>query len=248
MRWILLAMVAAFAPFTHAQSDKGVPPEARISRARSTGQAEGVADRHPRGQISGAVINEYGTPIDKARVWIDVAASGNLHNSQFADTDEHGRFEFRGLKLRRFVIAAEKPEDGYPDPRLSIYRPAPTEVILTKDMTSADMTLQVGPKAGVLTGTLRDKTTGKIIVGGFSLTRVDDPKVAVGMSGAAEFRLLLPPGTDVILEASAPGFKSWFYPGSPDLASAVPLHLESDEHQELDIEMEPEVTLVPLQN
>ena len=108
MRWILLVIVAAFVPFTHAQSDKKAPLDARISRARSTGQADLVADRHLRGQISGAVINEYGTPIDKARVWIDVAASNNFDNSislrrrpipgktQFAVTDENGRFELRG--------------------------------------------------------------------------------------------------------------------------------------------------------
>src|SRR5262249_26952913 len=77
MRSMLLAMVAAFALFTHAQSDKGVPPEARISRARITEQAEVVANRDLLGQISGAVINEYGTPMDKARVWIEFAASGN---------------------------------------------------------------------------------------------------------------------------------------------------------------------------
>src|SRR5262249_20564855 len=147
---------------THAQSDKGVPPEARISRARITEQAEVVANRDLLGQISGAVINEYGTPMDKARVWIEFAASGNLDNVQFALNDENGQFEFRGLKLRRYIIAAEKVEDGYPDPRLSIYRPAPTEVILTKDIISADLTLKLGPKAGVLTGTMRDKTTGKL--------------------------------------------------------------------------------------
>ena len=245
LRSILLVMVAVFVPFMHGDSDKGVQPEADISRAQITEEAAGVASRHLLGQISGAVINEYGTPIDKARVWIDVAVSGNLDNSQFALTDENGRFEFRGLKLRRYIIAAEKEADGYPDPRLEIYRPAPTEVTLTKDTTSADLTLKVGPKAGVLTGRMRDKTSGKIIVGGFGLTRVDDPNVSVGMSGAAEFRLLLPPATDVILQATALGYKTWFYPGTPDRTHALPLHLESDEHKELDIEMEPEAALPP---
>ena len=105
LRSILLVMVAASVPFIHGDSDTGVPPEAGISRARITEQAEGVANRHLLGQISGAVINEYGTPIDKARVWIDVAVSGNLSNSQFALTDENGRFEFRdggGKKLGQF--------------------------------------------------------------------------------------------------------------------------------------------------
>lgn len=211
-------------------------------------QSQTDDDVHALGRIGGAVINEYGTPVDKARVWIDVALSGNLSNSESALTDENGRFEFRGLKVQKYIVAAEKAADGYPDPRLAIYRPAPTEVILTNEMPLAELALKIGPKAGILSGTMREKGTGKPIAGGFGMTRVDDPNVGVGMSSSAEFRLLLPPATDVILSADALGYKSWLYPGAPDQAHSLPLRLQSDEHKELDIELEPEETLVAPQN
>jgi len=85
-----------------------------------------------------------------------------------------------------------------------------------------DLTVQLGPKAMVLTWDVKDSATGRSLnnIVFFNITRADE-----GGSGGSnrDRRLLLPTDVPVTVEFSAKGYKTWYYPGTPDKAASTAL-------------------------
>ena len=97
----------------------------------------------------------------------------------------------------------------------------------------ADVVVSVGPKAGILTGTIRDAVTGKPISAGFDLVQVKNRTKWMGTGAAPDFRVLIPSSKDIEVKVSAPGYDTWAYPG-PNLAPQ-PLRMEPGSEAHLDI-------------
>lgn len=111
------------------------------------------------------------------------------------------------------------------------------KVVLTADAPTAQVRLKIGPKPSELKFDVKDKLTGKAIDWfGVRWIAVDDSRL-FSLDSQTQ-RTLIPPGTDVIVEVHATGYKRWFFidPSDP---SRPTLRLEPGEVRELQIELEP---------
>ena len=91
-------------------------------------------------------------------------------------------------------------------------KPLP-EVQISAQTRIADVVVSLGPKAGILTGTIRDAVTGKPISAGFYFVQVKDRTKGMGTGAAPDFRVLIPSSEDIEVKVSAPGYDTWVYPG-----------------------------------
>ncbi len=153
-----------------------------------------------------------------------------------------GHFEIDGLVWGKYKVFAKKEDAGYPDVRWSIYS---ANIFPTIEVTAtaplAKIRIKLGPRAGVLAGSLTNALTGAPVNAGFKLIRADSPNDWISTAVAPDYRVLLPSGTNVLLEVSAPGFKTWGLP--------APINLRPGAEMRLNIQLEPfhDPTLQPLE-
>ena len=127
-----------------------------------------------------------------------------------------------------------KEEDGYGGMFWSFFNDKPLpEVQISAQTRIADVVVSLGPKAGILTGTIRDAVTGKPISAGFYFVQVKDRTKGMGTGAAPDFRVLIPSSEDIEVKVSAPGYDTWVYPG-PNLAPQ-PLRMEPGSEAHVDI-------------
>jgi hypothetical protein len=186
-----------------------------------------------KGSIRGTVVDDRGSPLSKARVHAN-ALDGRPRGAliRYVETDENGRFIIDRLEWGKYAIFAMKEESEYPDLGASLYSNDifPT-VTIVPQTPLADLRIQLGPKAGILTGSVVDATNGGPLNARFKLTRAAAPDKWLSTSAPPNYRLLLPSSTDVLIEVAAPGFKTW--------TPAGPLQLHPGEELRLDISLEP---------
>lgn len=111
-----------------------------------------------------------------------------------------------------------KEDSGYADTGLGLRcNNAYPIVVLTEDSATADVTLNLGPKAGVLElEPVTDATTGNAIrLAAIRLKCAENPDFYIYTS-AYQRRFLVPPLTQVLIEITAEGYKPW---PSPDQAA-----------------------------
>jgi hypothetical protein len=157
---------------------------------------------------------------------------------RFVESDQNGFFLIDRLEFGTYYVVAMKEEDGY-GPNDSAFfndKPLPTFQISAENRI-ADAVLQLGPKAGILTGTIRDALTGKPIPAGFDLVQVKDRDKWMATSAAPNFRVLIPSSKEIEVKVTAPGYDAWIYPG-PNIPSQS-LRMEPGSEAHLDILLEP---------
>jgi hypothetical protein len=69
------------------------------------------------------------------------------------------------------------------------------------------------------------------------LKQVKDPNKWMGTSAAPNFRVLIPSSKEIEVKVSAPGYDTWFYPGSG--VPPQPLLMEPGSEMHLDILLKP---------
>jgi hypothetical protein len=97
--------------------------------------------------------------------------------------------------------------------------------------------VNLGPKAGILTGTISDAATGKPIPAGFWLVQVKNRNKWRGTSTAPNFRVLISSSKEMEVKVSAPGYETWVYP-DPTIPSQV-LRMDPGSEVHLDIKLKP---------
>jgi len=198
--------------------------------------------RFAEGRIIGVVVDEQG------RALKNISVRAFLEQSRMfmptANSNQAGEFAIENLEAGTYHIFGENDADGYPNTSLSFYpNENPIEVTLG-DVGTARVFLVLGPKAGVLSGEVRDKRTGRIIdlrhSPRFIVKKLSNQEDAIEFHGPPKFRWLIPPRTDVTLEVTAEGYKPWLYAYPSDSLNPLPFRLESGEEKILNIELEPE--------
>jgi hypothetical protein len=88
--------------------------------------------------------------------------------------------------------------------------------------------------------------TQTLLSGGFQLAVAFSVNLDLSASGAglvnANYRVLVPSNTDVLMKVWYRGHKSWYYPGTTEKAQSRPLNLKPGEETKIDIRLEPDPT------
>ena len=199
------------------------------------------------GTITGTVVDNAGRPAVGAKVYaIRNLAAGerqpvhHLLPSQI--TNEDGSFSIQSLGFGTYSLYTEDIKDGYPNTRLGIYRDGlsePTKVTLSATASTAYAKLSLGTKAGTIAVSTFDVVTGLPVKGAaFSIWPIKTPSLwlrSQNMYG----KQLIPPNEKIGFAVMAPGYQTWYYPGSPVALDLKPVILKSGETMTLQVNMFP---------
>ena len=199
------------------------------------------ADEGP-GLIEGNVIYEDGRPAQSATVSAFPLDRGLAAKVPSADTDELGHFQINHLWLGKFDVTAKKEDEGYPNTSSAFYGDGKVEAVtLMPDHPSATVTIRLGPKAGILRGTVTDAVTGAPLSPCADFRWASEPKYSVTGTGLlnAEYRVLVPSNRDVMMKVWHEGYEPWYYPGTADKLQRTSIRLKPGEEETLDIRLQP---------
>jgi hypothetical protein len=214
-----------------------------------------------QGRISGILVYPNGTPVVEGKVVLMGARLNENPTEVSAETDQEGRFEFGHLRLTSYWFHPSKEDEAYGDGEAVSVRGGvrlanPTGVELTSAQPIAHVVLKLGPKWGMVTGLVEDRTThGPVVAHLRFAERVgpatsNEPSYLHGFfdrDAPGSFRVLIPTGMDLFLQVDADGYEPWFYPDGAGtsvflenhlLQQPLPLRLQSGEQKSLNIEME----------
>jgi len=209
-----------------------LPTHAQVGQASSSAQ--------PAGTISGFVLDPHDQIVEHASVCTSSFSNNTNMTNCRTLTDQNGRFTIEHVPMGSYTVFAAKEEDGY-----SMVEQIPGQkVVLTADRPFAQLTLKLGSRSGRLTGTVRDKGTGKPIGPGGKLSIMyvsveENSTGSIGGLDGSNLRASLPAGKELIVFVFAPGYVPWFYINNE---SRPTLRLEPGEEKVLDVELDPKNT------
>ncbi len=205
------------------------------------------AQAQDAGAIEGTVVDNAGRPAVGATVYAirDLTAGEQPHVHHLLPsqtTNEDGSFSFQNLGFGTYSLYTEDTKNGYPSTRLAVYReglPGPTKVTLSGTASTAYAKLSLGSKAGIIAVSTFDITTGLPVKGAtFSIWPIKSPDLwlrSQNMYG----KQLIPPNEEIGFAVMAPGYQTWYYPGTPAAAEGKPVLLKSGEAMTLQVYMFP---------
>lgn len=201
----------------------------------------------PAGVIRGMIVDVNGQPVEGVYVTAYPADAPFRGAGAQAWTDSAGRFSIRTTRWARYRLFTSKEDDGYADSTMGIHSQIEVPVVeVTALAPIATVTVHLGPKAAVISGSVTDATTGKLIPSPtLHLWRWTD-----GVDRTSEFvhdtatndghyRFLVPPNKEVGLAFSAPGYQTWTYCGDSGGDTPFPLNLPPEAKKTIDVKLQP---------
>ncbi|HEV2470691.1 MAG TPA: carboxypeptidase-like regulatory domain-containing protein [Candidatus Sulfotelmatobacter sp.] len=157
-------------------------------------------------EIQGTVTSRDGAPVPNATVY---AVSQDLRFDDlppvFVQADRNGAFDFRGkLALGCYKLYSRMSDS--PDPFDSFFADATVQtpkILLTSSHPSARVTVQTAPRAAIVTGRILDADTGAAVKAYLEMLDSEGHGYSVLVNGT--YRILLPPGKDVMLMVTLAG-------------------------------------------
>jgi len=204
--------------------------------AASLLSAQGGDQSAAYGQITGTVLDENGQLVAHATVCTSMTTRRATNVICNTSTDQSGQFQIGHLNPGTYGVFATKEQGGY-----SIGHHLPEQkVSITPADPYAEIILRLGPKGGLLVGSVRDTNTGKPVVGSQLRYIALDGTISgtAELNDHAQFQITVPAKTDLVLVVLAPGYKGWVY-ADPANPSRPVLRLESGEKKLMDVELEP---------
>jgi hypothetical protein len=197
-----------------------------------------------RGLIDGIVTYEDRKPVMGATVYATPIGRPIGAIIPHAETDETGYFVIHIYPswFGRFAVTAKKEDENFPDMNQFYSDGKFATVTLTPRHRAETVIIRLGPKAGVLVGTVADAVTGAPLNPCVELRRAKEPNNFLAGTGLvnANYHVLVPSNTDVLMKIWYRGHKPWFYPGTTDKAQSRPINLKPGEEAKLDIRLEPD--------
>lgn len=194
------------------------------------------------GGISGTVVTEDGYPVTDAHVSAEVMDGENIVTVLITQTDERGIFAFTGLAFGKYLLSAEKQESGYLSTAPDIFH-SKSEITtnLTESSPTFNTVIRFEPKAGVISGWVRDAATGKPIPAHLSLAPFSRRGgwSTTGTGGRFGFGLRVPSNIQVRFGACSEGYKRWVYAEPSQPSHAAPLKLKPQFEVKIEIRLEP---------
>lgn len=193
----------------------------------------------PAGSVKGVVFDDQGRPLPKAEVHLSEAKRFVGHRLvETHETNSDGEFFIPNVPWGTYLVLAGKESSGYPDPKLAFYSnfAVPT-VTLAPAFPNASVTIKLAPKGGVLeiVAVLDAVTKRKIDSASITLRRVSNPTLFISTS-ATIGRILIPSLTDVTIEVTAPGYRSW--PAPDQAVTESRIRLKPEETSRLEVSLQ----------
>jgi 5-hydroxyisourate hydrolase-like protein (transthyretin family) len=194
------------------------------------------------GKITGVVLDEQGRPVEGAQVCVSdyVGVANATRSSCRTNTDKKGQFQVQHVELGQHGVSASKPDEGYNGLTSG---PSTQIVNLTADAPAAKVTLNLGPKDGILAPTAVDKVTGKPI----STFRVrwtiqdeNSSQTATASLSPSNKRISVPAEKEICPSFSAKGYKTLLPRDPSDPEKPFCVRLRSGEVKSLSVELVPE--------
>lgn len=191
------------------------------------------------GSITGTVRYANGIAVPAATVTAKYICSGPCVMRTILpqeQTDNEGHYVFKRLSYGRYSVSAEKPEDGYPPLYLSFYTgEKQRETELSRTSKTATVDLKLSKKAGMVTGTVTDGDTANPIDAYVEFRDTADPRrSSLGRGLSAQFSVLIPSDTPVLMKVSHPGYEDWW---STHHAVVAPIQVGSGETLNLEVKL-----------
>jgi Carboxypeptidase regulatory-like domain len=202
----------------------------------------GMVWAQDRGVITGTVLDEHGSPVVKAKVLITEKGVFVAHRVlQFHETDADGRFRIARVPWGTYIITVGKEDAGYADTGLGLHcNDAYPIVVLSEDSATADVTLNLGPKASFLDiEPLTDELTRKEIRSAAITLRCADNNDLLITTSTTVGRILVPALTNVVVNITAAGYKPW---PAQDRGGATDgrIFLRPEQTHKLQVSLQPE--------
>jgi len=168
------------------------------------------------GYVFGTVINEQGSPVAGVKVTAKLVDDAPIIRViRYVETGTDGRFRIDRLSWGEYKIFTKKDSDGYPNSASTFYSNTPAPRIkLSPVSPDASVTINLGPKAGFVKGTITDSVTGAPIDAGVHVWQTFNPNYWLEKSLRSQYLLLIPSNVQVGMEVQAKGYEPWYYPGS----------------------------------
>ena len=209
--------------------------------------AQGNEKPPAEARIAGTVIDQQGQPL--TNIFVHAVLEQTRMYMPTVNSDEAGQFVIENLEPGIYDIFGESDATGCPNTALSFYPNENPIKVTLGNVGTALVVLVLGPRAGVLSGTVLDKVTGRAIVSRhalhFVVRKVSRREDSIEFLGPAKFRWLIPPVTEVTLEVIAEGYKPWLYADPSNPSKPLPFRLESGEEKTLNVELEPDTQRGP---
>ncbi|HZD77407.1 MAG TPA: carboxypeptidase-like regulatory domain-containing protein [Acidobacteriaceae bacterium] len=166
------------------------------------------------GTLSGRVLDLHKAPVADATVYavpVGVVWVGIIPHTS---TDAEGHYRLP-IRYGRYSVSPAKPNAGYPPLYLELYNEInPPEVEISGQQQSVALDLQLGKKAGYLTGTVTDADTGKPVGNAaMELRREENRRNYIRGTGmiseTGQLRTLVPSDTPVLLTIFHDGYQNW---------------------------------------
>jgi hypothetical protein len=210
---------------------------ALISGTLAFGQPDGA----PSGSITGTVLNEASEFVAGARVFAIPTDGRAVHHPKSAETDKDGHFTIAHLDWGTYRLFGAKEEDGYPNTYMSFYdNQTISQCTLAQEAPTATAIVSIGPKAGIITGTVSDATTGTPIRNAtIRLWPWNYKERPLQMSAGSPYRAIIPSNQPVGMEVNAPGYETWRHLGTGTQPETIPFQLKSGESLTVNIALQP---------
>ena len=200
------------------------------------------------GVIRGIALDEKGNVVPDAQInWYDLDPPQyvvEVHTGppSSVTTDKKGHFVIQNVIAgHRYGLVSQKEEAGYPDMSIGFYNPTGKVETVTAEVKerSSDVTVRMGPKAMRLEWDVKDVTTGQPIKSiNYAMHRMDgagESLPAVSGSAPGRYSWLIPADTSIEIEFSAPGYQTWYYPGTSNKAAKTSMATASGQTTKLEV-------------
>jgi hypothetical protein len=206
-----------------------------------------TSDAQP-GLIEGTITYEDGTAARGATVYASPMGRPFGGIIPHATADERGHFAILHLWLGPYAVGAEKLDEDYPNNSEQFYSGGKFKTVtLTVRRSAATISIHLGPKAGILTGTVVDAVTGAPLNSCAEFRWANGPDNFLSGTGLvnAKYRMLIPSNTPILMKVWYRGHKRWYYPGTTDKTHGLPVNLKPGEQLRVDIRLEPDPSAPP---
>jgi hypothetical protein len=188
------------------------------------------------GSITGIVTDEHAQPVSAATVTASVDSDAAPKTAQ---TDNVGKFSFSGLPWGKYQVTAEKLEDGYPMTPSEFYGAhAPASTVISADHSSAAINVKFPGKVPMMTGTVIDDESSAPMSATFLFRHASHPANVLSVDAGSNYQIMLPADVGLLLEISAVGYRTWYYPGTDKVTKRTVLRLKPSQILKLNIRLD----------